>query len=62
MKDDRRHEVLSWISLIDFREKHKEVQQTRDENTGEWFTGGSDFTAWVEKLAPAALLCTGYRM
>lgn len=58
----RRQKVLEWLADDDFSIRHNELQNTRAENSGQWFVESKEFRNWVEGTGPNCLICLGIRL
>ena len=61
---DDRSDILTWLSPLDPRLRHQDVQDRRVENVGEWLLQTEEFKTWYAgdeggKSDNAVLLCYG---
>ncbi|KAI9762012.1 MAG: hypothetical protein M4579_000648 [Chaenotheca gracillima] len=47
LDDQKRQEILSWISSLDFGAKQNDVLRQRSEKTGTWFLESRQFEKWL---------------
>ena len=43
---DDRSNILAWLSPLDPRSRHQDIQDRRVENTGEWLLETEEFRSW----------------
>jgi len=43
---DDRSEILTWLSPLEPRLRHKDIQESRVENVGEWVFETEEFKSW----------------
>ena len=61
---DDRHNLLCWISPLDPKLKHQDIQARRVENIGEWLLRTEEFRSWEagsggDESDNAVLFCYG---
>ena len=61
---DDRSGILAWLSPLDPRSRHEEIQDRRVENIGEWFLRTEEFRNWhagsgADESDNAVLFCCG---
>ena len=45
---DNRYNILAWLSSLDPKLRHQDIQDRRVENVGEWFFKTHQFISWYE--------------
>ena len=45
---DDRSQLLAWLSLLEPRLRHQDIQERRVNNVGEWLLQTEEFKAWYE--------------
>ena len=59
-KDEKRKEILAWVSDYDQERKHNDVREPRVEGSGEWLLETDAFNSWYHRgQSPAVLWCRG---
>ena len=43
---DDRSNILTWLSLLDPKSRHQDIQERRIENIGEWVLQTEEFRSW----------------
>ena len=43
---DYRSQILAWLSPLEQRTQHQEIQERRVDDVGEWFTQTEEFRRW----------------
>ena len=61
---DHRSNILSWLSPLDPKSRHQDIQERRVENIGEWLLQTEEFRSWHAGSGAgdsdnAALFCYG---
>src|SRR5437588_6602643 len=61
---DDRSQLLSWLSPLEPRLRHRDVQERRVDNVGEWLTETEEFRMWYDQSGEgegdrAVLFCYG---
>jgi len=61
---DHRSSILSWLSPLDPKSRHQDIQERRVENIGEWLLQTEEFRSWhagsgAGDSANTALFCYG---
>jgi len=61
---DERFEILEWLSPLEPRTRHQDLQERRADNVGEWRMQTREFQSWCdgtqrERSKSAALFCPG---
>jgi len=61
---DDQAQILTWLSTIDPRLRHKNIQESRVENVGEWVLQTEEFKSWYASSGQsesdnAVLFCYG---
>ena len=61
---DDRPNILAWLSPLDPRLRHQDIQDRRVENVGEWLLQTEEFKSWYawregDKSDKAVLFCYG---
>ena len=61
---DERADILSWLSPLEPRLRHKDIQDRRVENIGEWVLETEEFKCWYASSGEsgfdkAVLFCCG---
>ena len=59
--DEEAQKILSWLSPLDFDERHQDILSARHPATGSWFLEHNKFLAWRNPAAgaPRGLWCVG---
>jgi Cdc6-like AAA superfamily ATPase len=55
---EKHHEILDWLSHIDYAAQHSDFASRRQEGTGQWLLGAQQFRAWVGQRNQT-LFCPG---
>lgn len=60
---EENHEILHWLSQLNFEEKHRDILSKRHPGTGHWLLESDKFKAWRNGHvdSPSALWCPGIR-
>jgi len=61
---DDRSQILTWLSPLEPRLRHKDIQDSRAENVGEWVLQTEEFKSWCatsggSESDKAVLFCYG---
>jgi len=59
---DDRSQLLTWLSPLDPRLRHRDIQGRRIDNVGEWLLQTKEFRTWYERSEEddkAVLFCYG---
>jgi len=61
---DHRSNILSWLSPLDPKSRHQDIQERRVENIGGWLLQTEEFRSWCDGSGGggsnnAALFCPG---
>lgn len=59
--DERRREILRWLSSDDFEDTHYKHFKKRFGNTGQWLLDDVRFTKWKDEAQSSLLWCHGAR-
>jgi len=64
MAADHRSNILAWLSPLDPKSRHQDIQERRAENIGEWLLQTEEFRIWHAGSGAgdphnAALFCYG---
>ena len=59
--DERRREILRWLSPDDFEDTHHKHFKKRFGNTGQWLLDDIRFTKWKDEAQSSLLWCHGTR-
>ncbi|KAL7266228.1 hypothetical protein RUND412_011235, partial [Rhizina undulata] len=46
LEENKRFEILNWLSKVDYKEHHNFIRSTRQPNTGNWLFKKHDFIQW----------------
>ncbi|KAL7273574.1 hypothetical protein RUND412_003559 [Rhizina undulata] len=46
LEDDKRFQILTWLSKVDYKEYHDFIRSARQANTGNWLFRKNDFIQW----------------
>ena len=62
--DDDRSNILAWLSPLDPKSRHQDIQERRVENVGEWLLESEEFRSWRtgsggDESDNGALFCYG---
>ena len=59
--DEEAQKTLSWLSTLDFHEKHRNLRSIQHPDTGAWFLEHEKFLAWRDGITgtPCGFWCTG---
>ena len=44
--DDDRSNIVAWLSPLDPKSRHQDIQERRLENVGEWLLQSEEFRSW----------------
>ena len=53
----RRHEILNWLSSEDFTAQHRKIEETHQEQTGNWLI--DQLQPWFNGTGPPVIICKG---
>jgi len=61
---DERSQILAWLSPLEPKLRHKDIQDRRVEDVGEWLLGTEEFRSWYtgsgrRECDDAVLFCYG---
>ena len=59
--DEKRKNILKWLSLHDFEETHQRHFRKRFQNTGQWLLDDPRFISWRDQAQSRLLWCYGAR-
>ena len=58
---EQRQIIASWLTVLDFKARQRDIFSRRQEGTGQWLLDSPDFQAWLAKPGQV-LYCPGMRM
>ena len=58
-KEQKKQEVLQWLSTLNFRPKQLDTLSRRIPSTGEWLLVEENFKSWVDGSGSSCLFCSG---
>ncbi|KAH8144849.1 uncharacterized protein LAJ45_11119 [Morchella importuna] len=58
-EDQLRHELLAWLSELDFDKDHERIYSRRHGDTGNWLIDSSKFKDWEDSKESSLLWCYG---
>lgn len=53
--DELRHNLLAWLSDLDFAKDHERIHSRRHEDTGNWLVDSSEFQDWENSKTSSLL-------
>lgn len=63
VEQEKRRNILKWLSIDNFKTKHEEFRSIRAENSGRWFIATKELREWVNgSESTTCLLCPGIRL
>ena len=61
IRSREKHELLQWISKLDFRSKQEDILTHRSPDTGAWLIDDENFQKWFGRDRCCCLWCPGIR-